>query len=101
MNVSLHRSNYSRSNEIKSKHKASLSVLPLNSIPYYPLFLKLVASLFIEEVPYIKAVEFFNGGNIPENFKRSSSYVYKPIPLKGIQIMQYFLSHAPNKDASI
>ncbi|HFJ9447555.1 FAD-binding oxidoreductase [Bacillus cereus group sp. TH243-1LC] len=58
-------------------------------------------SLFIDEVPYIKAVEFFNSGNIPENFKRSGSYVYKPIPLKGIQIMQYFLSHAPNKDASI
>ncbi len=63
--------------------------------------MKLVAPLFIEEVPYIKAVEFFNGGNIPENFKRSGSYVYKPIPLKGIQIMQSFLSHAPNKDASI
>lgn len=58
-------------------------------------------SLFIDEVPYIQAVEFFNSGNIPEKFKRSGSYVYKPIPLKGIQIMQYFLSHAPNKDASI
>ncbi|MED0981864.1 FAD-binding oxidoreductase [Bacillus paramycoides] len=58
-------------------------------------------SLFIDEVPYIKAVQFFNSGNIPENFKRSGSYVYKPIPLKGIQTMQYFLSHAPNKDASI
>ncbi|HHT7189679.1 TPA: BBE domain-containing protein [Bacillus cereus] len=58
-------------------------------------------SLFIDEVPYIEVVQFFNSGNIPENFKRSGSYVYKPIPLKGIQIMQYFLSHAPNKDASI
>ena len=58
-------------------------------------------SLFIDEVPYIKAVQFFNSGNIPEKFKRSGSYVYKPIPLKGIQILQYFLSHAPNKDASI
>ncbi|MDR4395548.1 FAD-binding oxidoreductase, partial [Bacillus paranthracis] len=58
-------------------------------------------SLFIDEVPYIKAVEFFNSGNIPENFKHSGSYVYRPISLKGIQIMQYFLSHEPNIDTSM
>ncbi|OFD49199.1 FAD-binding protein [Bacillus mycoides] len=71
----------------------------------YPLLFPLLEtgnpSLFIDEVPYIKAVQFFNSGNIPEKFKRSGSYVYKTIPPKGIQIMQHFLSHAPNKDASI
>ncbi|MFJ8529286.1 FAD-dependent oxidoreductase [Bacillus sp. NPDC094106] len=58
-------------------------------------------SLFIDEVPYIKAVQFFNGGNIPEKFKRSGSYVYNPIPLKGIQILKHYLSHAPNSSASV
>ncbi|PEP48308.1 FAD-binding oxidoreductase [Bacillus pseudomycoides] len=58
-------------------------------------------SLFIEEVPYIQAVEFFNSGNIPEKFKRSGSYVYKTIPLKGIQVLKHFLSHAPNSSASV
>ena len=42
----------------------------------------------------------FNGGNIPENFKRSGSYVYKPIPLKAFKSCNPFF-HAPNKDASI
>ena len=41
-NVSLHQLNYSQSNKTKLKHKVSLLALPLNSIPYYLLFLKLV-----------------------------------------------------------
>ncbi|KFM99178.1 FAD-binding oxidoreductase [Bacillus clarus] len=58
-------------------------------------------SLFIDEVPYIEAVQFFNSGNVPEKFKRSGSYIYKPLPLKGIQILRHFLAHAPNPAASI
>lgn len=66
-----------------------------------PLLQAGTPSLFIEEVPYIQAVKFFNSGNIPEKFKRSGSYVYKPIPLAGIQILKHFLSHAPNPSASV
>ncbi|MGG2067384.1 FAD-binding oxidoreductase [Bacillus sp. S14(2024)] len=58
-------------------------------------------TLFINEVPYIKAVQFFNGGNRPEKFKRSGSYIYKPLPLEAIQILQAFLEDAPSPTASV
>lgn len=58
-------------------------------------------TLFLDEVPYIKAVQFFNSGNRPEKFKRSGSYIYKPLPLEGIRILKKFLEHAPSRTASI
>lgn len=58
-------------------------------------------TFFIDEVPYIEAVQFFNSGNIPEKFKRSGSYVYKPLPLEGIHVLKRFLEHAPSPTASI
>ncbi|WP_408009950.1 FAD-binding oxidoreductase [Pseudalkalibacillus sp. A8] len=57
----------------------------------------------VAELPFNKAFDYFNypAGNIPSYFKRSGSFVYEPIPEKGIKIMKRFLELAPNEDAQI
>ncbi|WP_270181362.1 FAD-binding oxidoreductase [Alkalihalobacillus sp. CinArs1] len=57
----------------------------------------------VGSLPFNKAFNYFNepSGNKPSFFKRSGSFVYKPIPERGISIMKRFLEHAPNEDAVI
>ncbi len=60
-------------------------------------------SIWIKEVPYIKAVEFFDlpSGNKPALRKRSGSFIERPFPHAAIVQMKEFLSNAPNRNASI
>ncbi|WP_349407673.1 FAD-binding oxidoreductase [Pseudalkalibacillus sp. SCS-8] len=57
----------------------------------------------IATVPFNKAFDYFNypAGNEPAYFKRSGSFIYEPIPERGIQIMKKFLENTPNENASI
>lgn len=54
-------------------------------------------------LPFNKAYNFFNypAGNEPSLFKRSGSFIHKPIPEQGIRTMKRFLEHAPSEDAVI
>jgi FAD/FMN-containing dehydrogenase len=57
----------------------------------------------IKEVSYIEAVKFFNNPEEerPALFKRSGSYIYKPLSKEAIQTMKTFLANAPSEKASI
>ncbi|WP_307794880.1 FAD-binding oxidoreductase [Alkalihalobacillus sp. BA299] len=57
----------------------------------------------VTTVTFIKAVKHFNNpaGNIPSFFKRSGSFVFKPLPSKAIEIIKQFLSDPPNEEATI
>ncbi len=59
--------------------------------------------VWIKEVPYIKAVRFFDvaSGNQPAFRKRSGSFIEKPFPHVAIARMKQFLANAPNRNASI
>lgn len=59
--------------------------------------------LWIKEVPYMKAVRFFDvpSGNQPALRKRSGSFIEKPFPHAAILTMKQFLANAPNSNASI
>lgn len=60
-------------------------------------------SIWIKEVPYIQAVEFFDipSGNQPALRKRSGSFIERPLPHEAIQRMKKFLAHAPNPNTTI
>ncbi|MEG0385510.1 MAG: FAD-binding oxidoreductase [Solibacillus sp.] len=60
-------------------------------------------NVWIKEVPYMKAVQFFDvpSGNEPALRKRSGSFIERPFPQKAITEMKELLANAPNKDASI
>ncbi|MET4560843.1 FAD/FMN-containing dehydrogenase [Lysinibacillus parviboronicapiens] len=60
-------------------------------------------SVWIKEVPYIKAVRFFDvpSGNVPALRKRSGSFIEKPFPHAAIRRMKAFLANAPNRNAEI
>lgn len=57
----------------------------------------------LERVPFIEAVSFFNSsqGNRPLPFKRSGSFVYKPLPTEAIKTMKHYLEKAPNNNTTI
>lgn len=59
--------------------------------------------VWIKEVPYIKAVRFFDvpAGNLPALRKRSGSFIEETLPAKAISKMKRFLANAPNENASI
>ncbi len=63
----------------------------------------LPTSIWIKEVPYSKAIEFFDlpSGNQPAYRKRSGSFLERPFPYKAIQRMKEFLAHAPNSNTTI
>lgn len=63
----------------------------------------LPTSIWIKEVPYSKAIEFFDlpSGNQPAFRKRSGSFLERPFPYKAIQRMKEFLAHAPNSNTTI
>lgn len=60
-------------------------------------------SIWIKEVPYIQAVEFFDipSGNLPALRKRSGSFIKRPFPYKAIQTMKDYLVNAPNPNTTI
>jgi len=60
-------------------------------------------NIWIKEVPYIKAVEFFDlpSGNKPALRKRSGSFIERPFPHAAIVQMKEFLSNAPNRETTI
>lgn len=60
-------------------------------------------NIWIKEVPYIKAVEFFDlpSGNQPMLYKRSGSFIERPLPFEAIKRMKEFLTHAPNPNTTI
>ncbi|EAZ84656.1 FAD-dependent oxidase [Bacillus sp. B14905] len=60
-------------------------------------------NIWIKEVPYIKAVEFFDlpSGNQPMLYKRSGSFIERPLPFEAIKRMKGFLTHAPNPNTTI
>jgi len=60
-------------------------------------------NIWIKEVPYIKAVEFFDlpSGNQPALNKRSGSFIERPLPFVAIKRMKEFLTHAPNPNTTI
>lgn len=60
-------------------------------------------SIWIKEVPYIQAVEFFDvpSGNLPALRKRSGSFIKRPFPYKAIQTMKDYLVNAPNLNTTI
>ncbi|MGG4495393.1 FAD-binding oxidoreductase [Brevibacillus reuszeri] len=60
-------------------------------------------NVFIKEVPYKKAFQFFDepAGNLPAHRKRSGSFLKKPFPLKAISTMKHFLENAPNERSGI
>lgn len=60
-------------------------------------------NIWIKEVPYIKAVEFFDlpSGNQPVFYKRSGSFIERPLPFEAIKTMKEFLTHAPNPNTTI
>lgn len=60
-------------------------------------------NVWIKEVPYIKAVKFFDvpSGNQPALRKRSGSFIEKTFPQRAIIQMKELLANAPNKNASI
>lgn len=57
----------------------------------------------VKEVPYIKAVRFFDdpSGNLPAHRKRSGSFLKNPFPPNAIETMKKFLENAPNEEAAI
>ena len=59
--------------------------------------------VWLKEVPYIKAVRFFDvpSGNQPAFRKRSGSFIEKPFPHVAIMRMKQYLENAPNNKASI
>ncbi|MFJ7665688.1 FAD-binding oxidoreductase [Lysinibacillus sp. NPDC097195] len=59
--------------------------------------------VWLKEVPFIKAVRFFDvpSGNQPALRKRSGSFIEKPFPHVAIMRMKQFLENAPNRNASI
>lgn len=59
--------------------------------------------VWLKEVPYIKAVRFFDvpSGNQPALRKRSGSFIEKPFPHVAIMRMKQYLENAPNSKASI
>ncbi|MEC2326147.1 FAD-binding oxidoreductase [Lederbergia lenta] len=58
---------------------------------------------WVKEVPYIRAVKFFDvpSGNQPALRKRSGSFIEKPLPPQAILMMKQFLANAPNSNSSI
>ncbi|MFJ7730915.1 FAD-binding oxidoreductase [Lysinibacillus sp. NPDC097231] len=60
-------------------------------------------NVWIKEVPYIKAVEFFDlpSGNRPALRKRSGSFIERPFPHAAIVQMKEFLTNAPNRNTTI
>ncbi|WP_196426713.1 FAD-binding oxidoreductase [Lysinibacillus cavernae] len=60
-------------------------------------------SIWIKEVPYIKAIEFFDvpSGNQPALRKRSGSFIARPFPYEAIKRMKEFLANAPNSNTTI
>ena len=60
-------------------------------------------NIFINEVPYMDAVRFFDepSGNMPAHRKRSGSFLDEPFSKEAILTMKHFLTNAPNEDSSI
>ncbi|OIK11216.1 dehydrogenase [Bacillus sp. MUM 116] len=60
-------------------------------------------SVSIKEIPYIKAVRFFDdpSGNRPALLKRSGSFLNTPFPKEAISKMKQLLANAPNENSSI
>ena len=60
-------------------------------------------NVWIKEVPYIKAVKFFDlpSGNQPALRKRSGSFIERTFPQRAIMEMKELLANAPNKNATI
>ncbi|MED4749792.1 FAD-binding oxidoreductase [Brevibacillus choshinensis] len=59
--------------------------------------------IVVKEVPYIKAVRFFDepSGNLPAHRKRSGSFLKRPFPAEAIKTMKHFLENAPNENAAV
>ncbi|MGG2105653.1 FAD-binding oxidoreductase [Lysinibacillus pakistanensis] len=60
-------------------------------------------NIWIKEVPYLKAVEFFDipSGNQPALRKRSGSFIERPFPHAAIVQMKEFLAKPPNRNTTI
>jgi len=60
-------------------------------------------NVWIKEVPYLKAVEFFDipSGNQPALRKRSGSFIERPFPHAAIVQMKEFLAKPPNRNTTI
>lgn len=60
-------------------------------------------NIWIKEVPYLKAVEFFDipSGNQPAFRKRSGSFIERPFPHVAIAQMKEFLAKPPNRNTTI
>ena len=60
-------------------------------------------NIWIKEVSYLKAVEFFDipSGNQPAFRKRSGSFIERPFPHAAIVQMKEFLSKPPNRNTTI